>query len=139
MRVNIWDFLRSLLSSTDLITIDGLDEDFSIVADDEVWLQIDTADGLTVSGVSVEHGTPPYATDGKLLTFTGTGTADDPYIWDQSFEPLARVYSSLGPPTHGGVIFSASATFVEVVQLRSTHLVMAPVLDFGRWAQLPRG
>lgn len=135
IRIYLFSFLRKRATSTGTIQIDGLDEDFQINAGDDVWVQIDTSDGLNATAASIEHGQhPPYEQDGELIKLAEASSTS--YIWDESFFPIARVFASDGKtPLHGGKIFSAGGIHLEVKQLLAEHLSMVTVLNFnGAWA-----
>lgn len=140
VKVNKQSYLRPDSTTIDGGSPLGLDTDFTIAAGDYVWIQIDTSDGLTVSESSIQHGTAPLGTDGNpfgdLVTIAGSGTFDDPFIWDQSFLPIAQVLSSTGTATHGGRLFRAGSTTLEVVQLVNYNVAMRPVLSNGVWARM---
>ena len=143
VQVYPYSYLRAVTSDTDPLTIDGIstgdgdNEDFAIAAGDQIWLQVDTDDGLTASAASIEHGGSPPYDDGDLVTFSGSGTTDDNYVWDETFLPLAQVFASDGTAQRGGVLFSGAGVTVEVVRLVYAHLAMRPVLYKGCWAMQP--
>ena len=122
-QVNTYSLFLPSEASTDTMDVTGLGEDVALSAGLLFYLQVDASnDGTKIDEVSVVHNTAGF--DDKRITYGGSGTQADPYVWDQSFFPLAQVYACNGKATHGGTIFQSGdgKTSVEVVNLCSSHL-----------------
>ena len=87
---NQYSYFREDATSCNYTDITNLDSAISLTDGDSVWLQLDASDdGSELEEASIPDAaqTAPYEDDGNLITFGGSGTTADPYIWDQSFVP----------------------------------------------------
>ena len=135
-------YLRAYFASSQSTPITGSTTAFALSDGDSVWLQLDT-DGATgnFSDASIASGqTAPYESNGgQLITFSGGGTGpNDPYIWDESYTPLAQAFAAnaSGQPVRGGLVYTVDTqqppTMIEIVQLTNTNLALRTIINGGQ-------
>ena len=142
---NQYSYFRQDATTCNYTDITNLDSAISLTDGDSVWLQLDASDDgseLEEASIPAPAQTAPYEDDGNLITFGGSGTTADPYLWDQSFVPLAQAFAAdpSGQPVRGGTVYTVDSltppTKIEVVQQTDTNLALSGVLASGRWGYM---
>lgn len=123
-RVHLFSYLLKTLIADDRIDINQLDTDFPIADGQRVWLELDIENNLvTEANISSDGAGDSWDTFPSPGQWSGTGTADDPYVQEKAFVLLAECKTPANgdPP---GPIFSAGGTSVRVIQKWSTNMIV---------------
>ncbi len=143
IQINQFSYLRSGECTTSTIEVVNLGNDIGVSAGDYLWIEVGSSDNVTPDSAGLDSGpNPPWLTaaddDTELLDIEGDGS-DNPFLWNGSYYPIAKVVASNGDAAQGGIVFTSQdgTLSLEVVPLVNTHLAMKVVLPNGVYAMIP--